>query len=230
MDKRHFMPIIHLNERYPVKCAAFIRDPVQIISVNYTLYRREKKMTFATLILGLVLVILPVNLFAANSMYCPQNHQYIQVGMTIEQVLAACGNPLSEEELKEPLYQKVPVQQLIYNNQGTDTAFYGVWNIPIGSGGAQLQIDLMNDKVKSIRLNGGDINAASLCEGINIQIGDSSNKVYNACGSPDVTNYTFVKQAIPTASKPKIWIYQPTPYQPTISLTFVDGRLESINN
>ena len=43
---------------------------------------------------GLALVLLPFSLFAdPDSLYCPQNHAYISVGMTPDQVIAACGQP-----------------------------------------------------------------------------------------------------------------------------------------
>lgn len=178
---------------------------------------------------SLVLFGLPFSLMADQSYYCPQNHAYISVGMTANQVIAACGQPLSQQDSNQPIFQKIPVQQLIYNNQGTGTAFYGVWNIPTGSGGTQLQVDIVNQRIRSIKVNGSDSNAFSICGGANIQVGDAVGKVYGSCGSPAVVNNTFIKQAIPTATKPQIWIYQPGQFQPTISLTFVDGKLQSIN-
>lgn len=179
---------------------------------------------------NLVLFILPFNLLAAQSYYCPQNHAYISLGMTTNQVIAACGQPTSQQESNTPLTQIIPVQQLIYNNHGTNTAFYGVWNIQTGSGGAQMEIDVVNNQVKGIKINGGDSNATSLCDGANIQMNDPVSKVYSACGSPDVINNTFVNQVVPTETKPQIWMYQPGQYQPSVSLTFVDGKLQSINN
>ncbi|MDR3443153.1 MAG: DUF2845 domain-containing protein [Legionella sp.] len=178
---------------------------------------------------SLALFILPYSLYADQSLYCPQNHAYINIGMTVDQVIAACGQPASQQESNQPVTQKIPVQQLIYNNIGTSTAFYGVWNLPTGSGGAQLEIDIVNKKVKNIRLNSSDSNAASICGGNSIQIGDPVEKVYYSCGSPSVTNNSYINEIVPTAQKPQVWIYQPGQYQPAVTLTFVDGRLQSIN-
>ena len=178
---------------------------------------------------SLALFILPYSLFADQSLYCPQNHAFINVGMTMDQVIAACGQPASQQESNQPVTQKIPVQQLIYNNKGASTAFYGVWNLPTGSGGTQLEIDIVNKKVKNIRLNSSDSNAASICGGNSIQIGDPVEKVYYSCGSPSVTNNSFINEIVPTAQKPQVWIYQPGQYQPAVTLTFVDGRLQSIN-
>lgn len=181
------------------------------------------------LIPSLILSFIPLTVLADDSFYCPQNHAYINVGMSTNQVLAACGQPLSQQDSNQPILQRIPVQQLIYNNQGTGTAFYGVWNVPTGSGGTSLQVDVVNNRVKTISVNGSESNAFSICNGTNIQVGDQVGKVYGSCGSPSVVNNTFINQPVPTATKPKIWIYSPGQYQPTVSLTFVDGKLQSIN-
>jgi hypothetical protein len=179
---------------------------------------------------SLLLSFLPFSLLADQSYYCPQNHGYISTGMTTEQVIAACGQPLSQQDSNQPILQKIPVQQLIYNNQGTSNAFYGVWNIPTGSGGAQLEVDVVNNQVKLIKVNSSSTNAFSICKGAQIEVGDPVGKVYGSCGSPSVVNNTYINQIVPTAHKPQIWIYLPGEYQPPISLTFVDGKLQSINN
>ncbi len=166
---------------------------------------------------------------ADQAYYCPQNHQYINIGMTPNQVIAACGQPISQQNSQQPVFQKVPVQQLFYNNVGTSSGFYGVWNLKTGNSGAQLQIDILNNKVQAIKLNGSSSNAASICKGANIQVGDPAGKVFSACGSPSITNSTYTNVPILSAQKPVIWIYQPGQYQPSISLTFIDGKLQSIN-
>lgn len=172
--------------------------------------------------------LLPFSIYA-ESYYCSQNHAYISTGMTMDEVIAACGKPLSQQESNEPLMRKVPVQQLIFNNAGADTAFYGVWNIPTGSGGTQLQIDIINNKVKEIKVDGSGSNALSICEDANIQIGDDVAKVYGACGNPSVVNNTYIEEVIPTQEKPKVWIYQSDQYSTPVSLTFVNGKLQSIH-
>lgn len=179
---------------------------------------------------GLALVILPFSLFAdTQSFYCPQNHGYINVGMSMDQVISACGQPLSKQDSNQPLTQKVPVMQLIYNNKGASTAFYGVWNLSTGTSGSQLEINIVDKKVKSIRLNSSDSNAVSICGGNSIQAGDPVEKVYYSCGSPSITNNTYINEVVPTTEKPQVWLYQPGEYQSSVTLTFVDGKLQSIN-
>jgi hypothetical protein len=180
---------------------------------------------------GLALMLSSSSLISATeSLYCPQNHAYISVGMTQDEVISACGKPASQQESNQPVTQKVPVMQLIYNNKGSATAFYGVWNLTTGvNGGSRLELDIVNKKVRAMRLNSNETNATTLCSGNGIQIGDPVEKVYYSCGSPSITNNTYINEVIPTAQKPQVWIYQPGQYQPSVTLTFVDGKLKSIN-
>lgn len=188
---------------------------------------QEEQMKFKIAI-SLVLFTMSFSLLADQSFYCPQNHAYINIGMTTEEVIAACGQPLSKQDSNQPIIKKIPMQELIYNNKGTDTAFYGVWNIPTGSGGTQMEIDIVNNKVKEIKMNSAGANESTVCEDANIQLGDDVAKVYNGCGSPSIINNTFIDQVIPTAEPPKVWIYQANQYDPPVSMTFVDGRLKFI--
>lgn len=150
--------------------------------------------------------------------------------MTTDQVISACGNPISQNTSNQPVYQQIPVQQLIFSNKGGRTSFYGVWNLNTGVSGTNLQVDIVDNKVKAINLNGSNDNAFSICNGVNIQVGDPVGKVYGACGTPSVTNNTYTKVPIPSQQKPLIWVYQPNPYESSVTLTFVNGKLQSINN
>ncbi|KTD23738.1 Protein of uncharacterised function (DUF2845) [Legionella lansingensis] len=168
--------------------------------------------------------------FAVQSMYCPQGHGYINVGMTPAQVLSACGQPLNKQKSNTPFMQKVPVLQLMYNNQGSQSAFYGVWSLPVGTNsGAQLEVDIVDNKVSAVRINGASSNAFSLCGGSMIQVGDPVGKVYGACGNPSVVNNTFINQPVQSNQKPEIWTYQVDQFQTPFSLTFVNGKLQSID-
>lgn len=190
----------------------------------------EDGMMKSASFLKIACMFVPTCLWADNqSLFCPQNNSYIHTGMTAAEVTSACGKPLSQQESNQPVVQKVAVQQFIYNNKGTNSAFYGVWNLPTGNGGAQLEINIVNKKVKSIKLNSSGSNAVSICGGNSIQIDDPVERVYSSCGNPSLTNNTYINEVVPSAEKPQIWIYQPGQYQPSVSLTFVNGRLQSIN-
>jgi hypothetical protein len=105
---------------------------------------------------------------------------------------------------------------------------YSMWSLPSGSQGVSLSIDIINNKVKGITMNGSGTNAMSVCGGTSIQVGDDVNSVYSACGNPSLINNTFITKPVPNSAKPEVWIYQVNQYQPMFTLTFVNGQLQSI--
>jgi hypothetical protein len=94
---------------------------------------------------------LPSMLFAAESVYCPQKGGYIKPGMTMDEVVSACGEPLSKQESDEPVYKKVPVKQLMYFFQNTPDTQDFQFNIRVnttfdfdrGGTGVGLQVETM---------------------------------------------------------------------------------------
>lgn len=174
---------------------------------------------------------------AATSFYCPQNHGYIKVGMTQAQVVNACGPATSIQSGNNAVTQQIPVVQLIYNNlnQGPVGYYpglvpvYGMWSIPSGTQGINIQVNLINNRVSDITLNQAHTNAVSACSGGSFQVGDEMQRVFTACGSPDVVNNTYINQPVPKEQNPETWVFANLPYQPPITLTFVNGVLQSIN-
>lgn len=180
--------------------------------------------------LSIIFLFSSLDAFGVESMYCAGHQDYINVGMTVSQVVAACGEPLSKQKSDKPVMRKIPVLQILYNNAGAPTAFYGVWNMKVGNNtGTQLQVNIVNNKVSSIQINGGDANAFSICNGNQVQVGDPVANVYNACGTPSVVNRTYINQPVPSKEPPEVWNYQTDEYQPPYSLTFVNGILQSID-
>jgi len=188
--------------------------------------------------LGLLLILIGAPLegaAAADSIYCPQNSGYINTGMTIDQVISACGQPTSVTQSKQAAVQRFAVTQLIYTNLDKGAMYsgynstYQIWSLPSGSTQMQMQVNVMNNKVSSISINGNNSNASTLCKGQSIQIGSDPNEVYSACGSPTQVNQTYIEQPVPGNPKPQTWVYNGGPYQPSITLTFINGILQSIN-
>ena len=187
-------------------------------------------------LMRLIALLLPYTSIMGQTLYCPQNAGNISTGMTQEQVLAACGEPLSKQTAKGAVTQRVPVQQLMYNSlntgsvyPGLNSAYYDQWSLPSGTSGINLRVDIINNVVTGVNINGSNTNAASICNGISLQAGDKVNKVYSACGNPSMVNNTYIDQMVPSNTKPEVWIYQLNQYQSPISLTFVNGKLQSIN-
>lgn len=168
------------------------------------------------------------SLWAAQTIYCPANHTYISVGMTQADVIDACGQPTSKKTSDEPLTKKIPVLQLIYNNVGTQKAFYGVWVLPVGvEQGLRIEVDVIDNKVHAVRVNGEDKPAFSICGGAPIVEGDPVSKVYAACGNPSTINDTYITQVVSWTEKPEEWVYN-FPYQASMRLIFINGKLASI--
>lgn len=183
----------------------------------------------------LSLLILPSALAMADPYYCSERSGYINPGMSEADVISACGQPLSKEKSNQPATERIPVTQLIYTAldtgsvyPGLNAAFYTQWSIPSGTSGIVLQVNVIDNKIASVTINGSSTEAMSLCGG-SIQIHDDVSNVYNACGTPARVNTTYINQIIPSRTKPEIWTYRATPYQPAAHLTFVNGQLQSID-
>lgn len=183
----------------------------------------------------ILLVLATSATWAAQTKYCPQNQGYIQIGMTEDQVLSACGQPMMKQTTNIQVSRRIPVTQLIYTNLNQGGVFmgydriYSMWSLPSGSLGVSMQIDVVDGKVKSMNINGSGTNASSLCNGVGIQAGDPLGRVYSACGNPSLINESFIDEPVPSSAKPAKWTYQIDPYQPQFSLTFVNGLLQSID-
>lgn len=166
--------------------------------------------------------------------YCPQKHGYIRIGMTEKEVLSACGEPISKEKSKSTAVEQVPVTQLIYSTLNPDPVYrgyeliYNTWSLPIGSYGNSLEVNIIDGKIASIRLNGNDSNAASVCGNRSFAVGDLADTVYSACGSPSLTNRTFINRPLKNKSKPVVWTYYIDRYNPSFKLIFIDGVLTAI--
>lgn len=189
--------------------------------------------------------------YSEQSFYCPQGQKTVQVGMTDKEVLDACGNPNAKIAAKHAATERVPVTVLIYSSinapnpysdsgMGQVNAVYNNWypgldsiyqefSLPKNRNDSfKMQVSIIKNKVAAISTNGSSSNKMTLC-GNKFQIGDDVNQVYAACGTPDATNVNYIDQPIPSRTRPMTWIYQVDEFQPAYRLTFIDGRLESID-
>lgn len=176
--------------------------------------------------------MLTSSLYAADWFYCTKNERSIKVGMTSAEVLRACGAPLSHDDSGT---QQVPVQQMIYTTinsgsvyPGLNDAFYRQWSLPSGTTGQQLQVDIVNNKVSAILLNGRETKALSICNGGTFSKGDDISQLYHACGAPSMINQSHTDARNVTAG-PDVWIYKTDAYQPAVQLNFSNGILQSIH-
>ncbi len=190
--------------------------------------------SFSTVLCLMGLMLTTVCFAEQEPFYCPQNHGYIRIGMTEAQVLSLCGTPSSKAKSKNTAVEQIPVTQLVYSTLNPDPVYrgygliYNTWSLPIGSSGNTLEVDVMDNKISSIRFNGSDTNASSVCGNRSFAVGDLADKVFSACGSPSMTNKTFINRSVSSKSKPEVWTYATDKYQRTFKLIFMDGRLKAI--
>lgn len=184
-----------------------------------------------------------------NTFYCAQGHSNISLGMTADQVKAECGDPQMTDG-SATLTQKIPVTRLTYNNMNKGSVYY--WNLnkvynqfglPSGSSITPFTVDIVNNKVKALNLNGNSVKTTTACgyqgntgfpggtnpnEPASIGVGDPADKVYSLCGAADYTDETYIDAPIPPSDKPQHWTYQVDSYHPAYQLLFVRGRLVEI--
>ena len=75
-----------------------------------------------------------------STTYCPQTHAYIQMGMTQDEVISACGQPTQKTQLNTPLMKKIPITQLVYTTVAPSNPYPSMtntfntqWSLPVGS-------------------------------------------------------------------------------------------------
>jgi hypothetical protein len=182
-----------------------------------------------------LLSLLTFPAWALDTFYCPQHNAYISIGMSAAQVLGACGVPLSKQSSNVAVTQRVAVAQFIYTKINPGTVYpglnniYQLWSLPSGTTGVSLEINLIDNKVANIKMNGTSTNTLTLCGGANLEIGAPESQVYSACGTPTMINNTYVNQPVPSSQKPEVWVYQLDQFHAPYTLTFVNGKLESID-
>lgn len=188
---------------------------------------------------------------AGDSMYCTRHHSYISKGMSPQAVLSACGKPSAIKKGSGSVMRRIPLKQMVYKAVNDQALFqgwdliYNTWNLPRGTDGLLLTVEILDDKIYSMSMNGASTNATSLCynetlqfgkvfdkttnQGPNIQVGDPVSKIEANCGNPNIINTVYINQPVPADERPEVWTYFKTEHQQAFKLTFVNGQLEVIS-
>ena len=180
----------------------------------------------------LVALVFPFLMFSgsvsAESYYCGKNSMFISPGMSQAQVIQACGEPQSKQKRNQQGSQQRPVTQMQFSIASQKKAgAYGAFPISVGRR-STLDVTVANGKIVSLSLAGQSSQSISVCGSANIYVGGPSSAL-SACGSPNMTNKTFVNVSTGQSEKVEMWTIKPDQYTPGISLTFVNGVLKSIN-
>jgi|GEM_PF-2140658 len=122
-------------------------------------------------------IVLPV---WADAYYCTNTGRVVSTGVTVDQIIQACGNPSKMETLRsqEPVARQILNQWIYYSKQAT-----APWDNKLPP---ELVINFFEDQVQSIEVDG-----VGMPNGINcfnqgmIQPGDFRSKVLLLCGKPE---------------------------------------------
>ena len=186
---------------------------------------------------------------AMDGFYCAQKHSFIHVGMTIDEVLQNCGMPQMRQEGGN-IVRNQPVTRLSYNNMYKGPVYYWdlnkvyqIFSIPSSANYSSVTVDIVDNKVRSVLLNGNSVQGTTACQypgttqfggnpsysnGSTIAVGDSYEQILSACGSPDYTDQTFTPIPVSKSDKPELWIYKVDQYNPSYHLIFTNGVLREI--
>jgi outer membrane protein assembly factor BamE (lipoprotein component of BamABCDE complex) len=200
---------------------------MQIIQHMKRRLTAEQFMPISTYAKSVVLCMLISNCSFAST-YCPIQGGYIKVGMTIPQVMAACGKPIDVQKSRTFATRNVAIQQLIYRI-GESTGGRGNVVFPTDTNSGNLMFTISANKVESISLNGVDTKGTTMCPDTALQVGSSAQDVIDACGQPSIVNNSY-KQISEGSQQiqQEIWTVSTGDYSPKLTLTFQNGILEKI--
>lgn len=155
-----------------------------------------------------------------NALICPKTFTQIRAGMTLDQVLNACGEPTSKQEKDDVLYSAEKIEYWSYLRLQ-----------PVGYNDTprpEMSFGIEKDKVVSITVGGQTMNSTLACGGYNVKVGDSSAAVSGACGYPSSTQEGTSRKG-GDYIKTNVWMYKFDEYRPAVTLTFQKGVLTSIS-
>ncbi len=129
--------------------------------------------------IAVILFFLPSLSYA---LFCPTNFNQINIGDSIQQVQAQCGNPVSQETKK--VTPEGPQEWNYFIPQTVMGA--GAYDKTQGTLKTQINFD-GDGKVININVNGIGVGATSECSQP-IKLGDTRDQVKAACGKPSWIN------------------------------------------
>jgi len=146
-------------------------------------------------------------------MFCPSNFNSINVGDSIDSVIAACGKPDSQVSNKEKAPQPQEWSYYIATTPGQP----GTMKLTIAFDATGTAIN--------ISVNGSGMPQTQICNGNQIQLGDNTKAVEAACGKAAYVNQAPTADTGPEpATEITVMTYKGSP---PVTLTFENGKLVS---
>lgn len=142
--------------------------------------------------------------------FCPNNFNIVNEGDSMDKVIALCGQPLSKKETRDT------------SNQPQQWSFYPATSRNQGT--LKLNVALVGGIIKNISINNISLRSTDVC-GAAINVGDSVDKLRNACGDPADTNFSDNTQGVQFGTAADI--ITELHYQGTSAVTFLfkNGKL-----
>lgn len=156
--------------------------------------------------------LLPTFSFA---FFCPTNFNQIQEGDSIEQVQALCGKPDKQETVEKKAEGPQEWSYFVPQTVGMSSM-----NPAQGTLKTQVTFD-SSGKAINISVNGIGVGSTAIC-GSMIQLGDSSERIKSACGTPVLVNKQSPEENKEQPTKITSFTYGTTP---PVTLMFENGKL-----
>ena len=167
------------------------------------------------------LLLTPLAAQAASS-FCPNNFSIIRPGDTMASVIEQCGKPDKQETVEKKPEGPQEWSYFVPQTVSANTA-----NAMQGTLKTQIAFD-NNGKAINISVNGIGVGATTICNGTNIQLGDSRETVKAACGDPTFVNKDSNASTLPDGNQPTVKITTFTyNTNPPVKLVFENGLLKS---
>lgn len=189
-----------------------------------------KKFLYAVLFMTSIIFFSPANALTNKTFFACGVNKYIQPGSTIDQVIAACGQPSTQKEYKERNVTK-RYETVWHYYFGK----FNTYNIAGAPNNAQMRIAFADNKVIGISTNNNyerTPGTATACgyssnNSRNVNIGDDINTVRLYCGMPRYVTTHYRDIDGPDVDVTEL-TYKPSPFMPATTLKFKDGALVSI--
>lgn len=143
----------------------------------------------------------------AAAMFCPNGFNQINIGDTLEEVQQQCGKPDAKTEEKSAA--DVPQQWQYY-----------VKSDPTNPASLNVTIAFVNGKASNITVNGTSLASTSIC-GSSVSVGNTTDQVKSACGSPSMVTKSQSDSSAPATVITRLK-YNTTP---PVTLVFENNKL-----
>jgi Protein of unknown function (DUF2845) len=158
---------------------------------------------------------------------------WIEQGMSQQDVLAACGQPNSTAQIDNDKSRLNVTQYWNYQQQNMQmlpqkvSAPTPYTSINVNSAGNTLVVEINNNKISSLAVNGNFVSTGSCPNGGFVRVGDTADALAARCGAATQVSYQYAKD---TSALPPItqWTYQLQGGQSLI-IKFQQGVVSGIN-